>query len=579
MAKSINLKAKFSADTTDIKKGAKESQEAIKEFNSQAGSAIDQFAGLFGTSMGQIGAAVKSFQGGMLAMGNSIKTTATDTGRLSKAMATLKVALAATGIGLLIVALGSLVVYFKKSQDGADKLGQILEPFKVLFNLLTDTVAALGRGIVKCFTDPLSVIKSFWIAIKSQIVNRIIGLIEMFGSLGRAIKAAFSFEWGTLTKEAINFKEAFVKSFTGLDKAQQEATQNYLTGIGKKMKAGKDLKALEQQLEKDKIAFIVEEANLQQKIAEAREKAADAESYSAKERLAANTEAMRLTELLGNKRISLATRERDILVAQNALAENMNEDYEKEAQLSAEILRIQASISDEKRSLLRRQNTLNEAVNKQLAHEKRIAELKGLSVPIIEAKIKTPDLVMKAPSIDTKDAIAKYSGAIEEIKGVAIDLSDFLSDAMGGIIETFAEGFGQLLSGEADLKGFARMVGGTFADMAIQVGKIAIGVGIAGLGIKAALESMNPYAAIAAGVALVALGSAAKSSLRAAAAGATGGFSSNSPGSSDLDVRRSSSSDFGVKSININLSGELKAQGNQLVAVIKNENIRKGLVT
>jgi hypothetical protein len=47
----------------------------------------------------------------------------------------------------------------------------------------------------------------------------------------------------------------------------------------------------------------------------------------------------------------------------------------------------------------------------------------------------------------------------------------------------------------------------------ISVGKLAIATGIAMLGIKAALESMNPYAAIAAGIALVALGTAVKAKL------------------------------------------------------------------
>jgi len=64
-------------------------------------------------------------------------------------------------------------------------------------------------------------------------------------------------------------------------------------------------------------------------------------------------------------------------------------------------------------------------------------------------------------------------------------------------------------------------------DLAIQVGKIAIGAGIAVLGIKEALLSLNPAIAIAAGIALVALGSAVKGALSSAAGGGGGTFSSN----------------------------------------------------
>lgn len=79
------------------------------------------------------------------------------------------------------------------------------------------------------------------------------------------------------------------------------------------------------------------------------------------------------------------------------------------------------------------------------------------------------------------------------------------------MVTGFAEGFGEMLSGGGNLQGFSAMVAGTFADMAINVGKVAISTGIAVAGIKAALKSLNPVAAIAAGAALVALGTAVKS--------------------------------------------------------------------
>lgn len=581
MAKSINLKAKFSADTTDIKKGAKESQEAIKEFKSQGGDAIDQFAGLFGTSMGQVSSIAKTFQGGMLTMSNSIKATATGTGVLSKAMGILKIALAATGIGLLVVALGSLVAYFKKSQDGADKLGQIMAPLKILFAIITDTAAALGRMIVKAFENPKQAVKDLWEAIKTNIVNRVKGLVDMFGSLGKVVSSAFKFDWDGVKEASKEVGSAWIQTMTGLDEAQRASIGKYIDGVKDRMKSAKDYEKMQQQLEKDKIAFIVEEANLQAKIAELREKASDVETYNAEQRLAANTEAIRLTELLGNKRIALATRERDINQAIDDLAENMNVDYEKAAQLSAEILRIKAETSNEIRGMNKRQKSLTEEVAKERAETERIAKLRGMILPEIKTNITTSATTIKAPMIDTKDALTKYRTVIKEMKTAATDLSNMLSDAMAGIVETFAEGFGDLLAGESDFRGFARLIAGTFADLAINVGRIAIGIGVAGLGIKAALESLNPFAAIAAGVALVGLGTAAKSSLKSAASGSAGTFSNNSGGSSNyLDVRRSSSqSEYETKTINVKLSGELKAQGNQLVAVIKNETIRKGLVS
>ena len=50
--------------------------------------------------------------------------------------------------------------------------------------------------------------------------------------------------------------------------------------------------------------------------------------------------------------------------------------------------------------------------------------------------------------------------------------------------------------------------------MLISVGKLAIQTGVAVLGIKAALESLNPVLAIAGGVALIALGAGVKANLQ-----------------------------------------------------------------
>ena len=109
-----------------------------------------------------------------------------------------------------------------------------------------------------------------------------------------------------------------------------------------------------------------------------------------------------------------------------------------------------------------------------------------------------------------------------------------------------------------------------FGDLAIAVGKIAISTGLASEGIQAALKMDNPYIAIAAGAALVALGSAVKASLSAVANGdysaAGGAYSStaSSAGSGDYDTRE----------VNVNVNGTLQADGDQLLAVINATNNR-----
>ena len=171
------------------------------------------------------------------------------------------------------------------------------------------------------------------------------------------------------------------------------------------------------------------------------------------------------------------------------------------------------------------------------------------------------------------------SDELQPIVREMIDMSGVINGAFSDMATGIGESVGQLISSGGDLSGFASLVGTTFADMAIQVGKIAIETGTAVLGIKAALKSLNPWAAIAAGVALVALGTAVKGALGNIADGGGNTFSSNTY-SNNLDVRTQSGSlDRVSQSVNVEVSGEFKLQGNTLVAAINKENRRKNLTT
>ena len=90
--------------------------------------------------------------------------------------------------------------------------------------------------------------------------------------------------------------------------------------------------------------------------------------------------------------------------------------------------------------------------------------------------------------------------------------NDQLGNVFESGLEDLATGIGAAL-GQAIATGgslgsqLGAVLLGTLGGVATQVGKMAIGIGIALEGIKKALKSLNPFVAIAAGIALVALGS------------------------------------------------------------------------
>jgi len=94
--------------------------------------------------------------------------------------------------------------------------------------------------------------------------------------------------------------------------------------------------------------------------------------------------------------------------------------------------------------------------------------------------------------------------------------ADMFNQQLGGIfeggLENLAVGIGEALGQAISTGGslgskLSVVLLSTLGGVATQIGKMAIGIGIALEGIKEALKTLNPFVAIAAGIALVALGS------------------------------------------------------------------------
>lgn len=74
------------------------------------------------------------------------------TSGLTKVLKLLKVALVSTGIGALVVALGSLVSWFTKTQKGIETANKIMGAFGATLNVIIDRVSKLGSALVILFT-------------------------------------------------------------------------------------------------------------------------------------------------------------------------------------------------------------------------------------------------------------------------------------------------------------------------------------------------------------------------------------------------------------------------------------------
>lgn len=116
-----------------------------------------------------------------------------------------------------------------------------------------------------------------------------------------------------------------------------------------------------------------------------------------------------------------------------------------------------------------------------------------------------------------KAKLAELESSLDVHKEKWVDfgqsISDTVSTAIGDSLAGLGEGIGKMMAGAINAKGALLLVVTPMLDMLIEVGKLAIKTGLAVLGIKKALESLNPYVAIAGGIALIALASFTKSKL------------------------------------------------------------------
>jgi tape measure domain-containing protein len=114
--------------------------------------------------------------------------------------------------------------------------------------------------------------------------------------------------------------------------------------------------------------------------------------------------------------------------------------------------------------------------------------------------------------------VAALAAVEEKLKRAKEALDNFNTSAqqiVEGALEGLAVGFGEFLGKIADapltLRGLIGTILIPIADALINLGKLAVATGIAVEGIKKALQTLNPIAAIVGGVALIALGSFVKS--------------------------------------------------------------------
>ena len=582
MAKERNLQLGIVADASGLKKGLDDSKAAVRDFQragSDALGALDNALGGAISKAKSIGSAMRGAAIEMGKLGNAGKAAGS---LMSGAMATATTAIAGLGIGAAIASfkvLSAEAENFKTTVRGANIELATAAYVSTYKQVLHDANVSLGEGAAKA--------ESAW--------------KKFIGTLGAQIKqtfisgAAFAGELTpTQSAEVVGgLLDTTQKAADAAAQAEQHTNNIYNA-----------------QRELAKLQVVI--ANNDSKIADLRYKA-NLETYTAAERAGFLAEAQQLINDKYDQQIEL---QKVIVTNQQALSDLATDDLAAEdALINAKVALAQMdrSRNNELRELTEKQRTLNKLVTAERDERERVAALRSLmTANPLPAIATSPVLQPLGPvqsggvSVDLavhpqveptemqtfisslKSGIVSGIDGTTVTVGIAADTSDLVDvsgalqsqltelgavtgDIIGGLI-------GDLATGGDAWSNFANGAVSAFADLAISVGKMAIQTGAATLGIKAALESLNPYAAIAAGAALVALGSALKTGMSNAASG-NYSASANVASASSYSSGSSLSSDMYGREMTVKVTGRLEASGSTLAAVLDNEAQRHNRTT
>ena len=360
-------------------------QEGLKETNQEIVSIEGNLDGVSAIGDKFTGGLVSGFTGAL----KSIKA-------VTMGFKSMKLAIISTGIGALVVALGSLAAAFTTSEEGQNKFNKLSTVMGAIVGNLVDLLADLGEKLIAAFENPQQALKDFTKLIKDNLVNRFEGLLELIPQLGKAVKLLFEGEFAEAGKVAINANAKIVLGVENITEKVEEAivaTQDFIKEQETEAKLAAKVADMRAKADKIERELLVNRSKLESDIALLRLKARQEDEFSAEVRKAALLEAQELEDQLLNQEKAALVLRRDAQLQENEFSRSNKENLDKAAQATAEVNRLVARRADIARTLQRELNTINnqiEAEDKRLTDEerKRLEEIEALKQKQLQEEIK-----------------------------------------------------------------------------------------------------------------------------------------------------------------------------------------------
>lgn len=438
----------------------------------------------------------------------------------------------------------------------------------VLLKQLVKSIQGGAEGATKGFIDLLKDVRyEAGKPIDLRVVNELTDKYQLTSAQAAVLKDSLE-----EVNRQLGFQESAIKSFNTFAqengyKDLKEAADAYIASLNEQIQAETNKQQKLKQLNVDT------ESDLFDKQAEAIQKNIDYRLRVIeiiKAQVSENGEAVKANDALATSEDKVAEKVKKGK-EQRELAANSLEYYrDLQRKLNDEFNRTDVSDQPRLRVLSAEIAGVDELI-------KRYERLKTLGS--FEVTIKPPDTkgLYDALKIDD-DLIERFKSKMKEVSDAAkntatnvktsfegIDLSGLLTSTLAGI----GDAFGEAISGTSSFgKALLSVLGGVLK----QFGAMLVSVGVGIIALKKAFQSLNGYVAIAAGIALIALGAWASSATKGLGSAGGSGGSSGGPQSTG-NVERVQNQQTGKE---ITFNAKFRIEGRDLVAIAKNEDNRSG---
>jgi len=585
-----DLFVKLGLKSDEYEKGIDRAQRKTQSFGNSIGNIFKQIASSVG--LGGIVDQFTSITEGVGEFYSSLKTASVGSTAFSGAMKIVKVALASTGIGAIVVAFGALAAYFGRTREGAEALERGLSGIKAVFNVLIDRASTFGEGMIKMLSGEWAagwkLLKDSMSGVGSEMKEEgaqamaLQGKLQLLAEKERAVKKenasrraeaerlrlAATDENKTLDERIGYLNTAMSLEKTAYDKERAIADEKIKINLANSAMS----KSLESDLEKQN-ELEIESIQLKE------DQSAALKSYTRQ------LNALKGQKILDTNEKRLSDLKSSLYAEQEIITQSFASKAISEEQYNLKMLAADRSYLENKLKLYEEIiPTLPASDSNKIKYEAEIPKIK-LDIQNIDVNTKT---INDTINTSINDALyGSYVFKIDpqiEINNEEIDaaaekefsyiqkfndgLNSLIESGMSNALSTFGEGLGALMTGDMDIGDFGASLIGVVGQFMVQLGQLMVALGIGMTGLKAAISSMNPIVAIGAGVALIAVGSAISSLSKKGLGGSSNGGSS--PAASGYSGSQNQSN--AAQSLSGNVVFEL--QGNTLKGVLNNQDRR-----